>query len=408
MTVFLAVAVLAADPPTLFPPRDFVEYWSAARVHLRGGDPYSGEQLLPLQREALGEPDRTLAISLWTPPWTLPLYWPCGALPAFEGHLLWVVTQGLAVAVGAVLLWRAFGGPTGTTPAGRLLWGVAPVGLAAGFAPVWWMTAYGQNTGLLVLGLAGFVFYRQRGRPLAAGAFAALTAIKPHLLAAFGVVLVLDAITRDGRRALLAGVGMIAVGAGLAVVPNAAVFGQFREAVTRPKTAAVVPLSQWQVPTLGYQLRKAVAGDRFDADSGAGFAVQFVPCAAACLFAAGWRLARGARWDWTAALPGLVYLSVLSAPYGAWMFDLTVLLVPLARTAARLARLPRPLPAQLAASGLLALSFATVFAPQVLNRPGPDGFQVMLHHYVWFAPAVLGLDLLVSRMLPNGRSSPDT
>jgi hypothetical protein len=65
VSLSLAPAAPAADL------RDFVEYWSAARVHAAGGNPYDGAQLLPLQRDALGEPGRTEAVMLWTPPWTL-------------------------------------------------------------------------------------------------------------------------------------------------------------------------------------------------------------------------------------------------------------------------------------------------------------------------------------------------
>ena len=32
--------------PDFFPPRDFVEYWSAATVLAHGGNPYDGKQLL--------------------------------------------------------------------------------------------------------------------------------------------------------------------------------------------------------------------------------------------------------------------------------------------------------------------------------------------------------------------------
>ena len=34
------------------------------------------------------------------------------------------------------------------------------------------------------------------------------------------------------------------------------------------------------------------------------------------------------RWNWPDALPGLVLVSLLCAPYGAWPFDMVLLLVP--------------------------------------------------------------------------------
>src|SRR5206468_11079814 len=99
---------------------------------------------------------------------------------------------------------------------GKKWWLAAVAGVAS--VGTWWVVAYGQNTGLLALGLAGFLYFTRKEKPLAAGACAALTALKPHLLAGFGVLLVADALTRRGRVALAAGVGVVAVALGLAVV----------------------------------------------------------------------------------------------------------------------------------------------------------------------------------------------
>jgi len=41
----------------------------------------------------------------------------------------------------------------------------------------------------------------------------------------------------------------------------------------------------------------------------------------------------GGRWDWSAELPAVVCVSMLLTPYGGWIFDLAVLLVPLVRAA---------------------------------------------------------------------------
>jgi len=56
---------------------------------------------------------------------------------------------------------------------------------------------------------------------------------------------------------------------------------------------------------------------------------------AALAFPAYW-WARRRNWDWTVETPRLVAVSILAAPYGAWGFDLVVLLVPVVRAAARL------------------------------------------------------------------------
>src|SRR5215212_2398045 len=120
----------SARPPTVIPPKDFVEYWSAARVHLHGGDPYDGPQVLPFQKEAAGEPLKTQPTMLWTPPWTLPLYLPFGLLDPRPAHLLWLAVQLGCVIGSAYLLWNCFSGPTRPR-----LWYAAPPLIAATFGP---------------------------------------------------------------------------------------------------------------------------------------------------------------------------------------------------------------------------------------------------------------------------------
>ena len=179
-------------------------------------------------------------------------------------------------------------------------------------------------------------------------------------------------------------------------------FGQFADALRRPQTAETTPLSHWQVPTPGYQLRKAVAGDRLAADAGALFWVQFVPLAVGVGLLLPYWWARRRTWDWAVETPRLVFASVLVAPYGAWMFDLTVLLVPVVAAFARLVRSPRLVPITAAAGAYLLLSVLTVVPPDRYRQW--VGELPYLHHFFWFAPAVLvwcGLVTLLSRPAVN-------
>lgn len=374
VTMFLLIALVpAATSPTLFPPRDFVEYWSAARVHLEGKDPYDPQAILPAQRLAASAPDQVQAVMLWTPPWTLPLYWPFGMLSPREAHTAWILVQCGCVLVSAVLFWRVYGG------AGWLI----PTAAAFGFAPCWWMVGFGQNTGFPLLGLAGFLYFRTRERPIPAGMFVALTAVKPHLLAIFGLALILDATTRDGRRTLLAGIGVLAVLGLLALLPRAEVYADFVRAINRPPTEAGVPLALWQVPTISYRMRIAVAGWFHEAPTTQMFWVQFVPCLLGMLAVLTYWYKRRTGWNWAIETPRLVFASVLLAPYGTWIFDLTVLLVPVIQAAAWLKYLGRLIPTAVIATGLLVLSFLTLH----------DGLGQYLHDLIWFTPGVLVLYL---------------
>jgi len=314
----LLAAVLTAAPgvagrPTAYDPGDFVEYWAAARVHAAGGNPYDGDQLLPWQRHILGDPDRTEAVMLWTPPWTLPLYAPFGRLNPFLAQLLWLAAQALLLVFAVAKLSDTYG-------RGRWWAGAVPFAVLLTSAEVPWLFVYGQNTGFVLAGLAGFLHFRTRGLPFAAGLAGALTAVKPHLLLPFATLLLLDARSRAGRRVLLGGVTALAAGSLLAMVPNRAIFADFAAALQAPSTAATKSVGDWQVPLLSYHLRLAIDPTQF--------LWQFAPAAVACLGYAAVRIRAATPWDWPARLPLVVLVSLLTAPYGAWVFDLVLLVVP--------------------------------------------------------------------------------
>lgn len=359
-----AAVFLAADrivgSPAFGLPKDFLEYWASARLNLRGENPYDPALLLAEQQTA--DPGRDEAVMMWNPPPALAVYSAVAPLPPRWAALVWVATQLLAAMLACDLLWRTYA-PGRPRLLGQL------VGLS--FVGTWWVVAYGQNTGLLALGLAGFLHYTCKSRPIAAGMLAALTALKPHLLAGFGMLLIADTLTRRGRVALAAGVGAVAFALAISLTTNIAVVGQFLGAARDPGPGAV-PLHAWTLPVPSYWLRMAIAPDRFW--------VQFVPCAVACALLLTWRFREGRGWEWTRTLPVVVVVSVLATPYGGWIFDLPVLLVPVVCAAARLC----------AHKALFATFLAGQAAVTALSLAVPGG----LHEYWWVAPVVISLCLL--------------
>ena len=351
-----AIGAVALAFPNLSPPRDFVEYYSAAKVLADGGDPYDGAQLLPVQRAITGDAELSKAVSLWTPPWTLPIYLPFGFLPFDAAHLVWLLIQAALLALSVELLWTVCAGP-------RKFGFLVPYGLLFGFAPVFWNLHFGQNTAYLLFGSAGFVYFRDRGYAGLAGCCAALTAIKPHMLALFGIALLMDAASRAGRRSLAAGIGVLAIASGISLAFNPRIFELFVGAVRKPSTPETVRLADWHVPLLAYKFRHAVAPDAF--------AIQFLPIMLAGVLTMAWQWKR--RLDWRVQLPWLVLASALVAPYGGWMFDLTVLLVPAVAAIVLITATHRSLPilASVSALGLLSLF----------------GFLIRgLEAPIWFAP----------------------
>ena len=372
-----------AQPDFKFP-KDFLEYWASGRLNLRGKNPYDAEKLFAEQLAA--QPDRDHAVMMWNPPPSLAVYMPVALLPARWASLMWQGVQFAAIMLACHLLWQVYGvrvpgRSSGGAESDRGPWYAA----VAGFACVgtWWVVGYGQNTGLLALGLAGFLYYTHKGKPLAAGACAALTALKPHLLAGFGALYIADALTRRGRVALGAGVAVVAAALAVAVLANPHVVGQFLAAVRDPGPYTV-PLHGWKLPVPSYWLRVWI-----DYDS---FWIQFVPCMVASAALVTWRLRAGRDWDWVRAMPAVVAVSVLTTPYGGWIFDLPVLLVPVVWCTARLAPTPGRLYAFFAAQAVvIAVSFA---------------FPSALQNYFWVAPAALALCLLGLRRSPAAAAEP--
>lgn len=330
--VFAALAALfvvaAGFSGVLLPPdaagkTDYVEYASAARLLLAGDNPYDASQLLPLERSA-GWADPK-ADMMWNPPWVFPVVLPTGAVPWNAGLLGWVAAQFVAVVVSAVLTWRLAGGPP------RLIW--VAVAAALLFAPTFFLLRLGQISGFLLLGLAGFASALRAGRPALAGAAAALTAIKPHLLLPFAVLLVCDAcVSRATRRAVLAGGVVLALAAAFSMLWNPDVWRQYVEAVRAPGDEFHHAPSDWDPPILAGKLARAVGG---------GMAVQMLPSVLTTLALVGYWWAKRRAWDWPAELPRVVVLSLLTTGYGAWGFDVVVLLLPLVQAAAWLAADPR-------------------------------------------------------------------
>ena len=359
-------ATRIVNSPAFHIPRDYLEYWSSARLNLRGENPYDPALLLAEQQ--LAEPERMQSLMMWNPPPSLPVYSLFAPFPPRWAALFWIASQLLIVAVACDLLWRTYA-------PGQPRWIAQLVALS--FVGTWWVITYGQNSHWLLLGLAGFLHYTRRDRPVAAGACAALTALKPHLLAGFGVLLLADVLRRQGRIALAVGVGVVAAALAVALVMNPNVIAQFLTALRDP-APETIPLSAWTLPVPSYWIRVSLAPRAFG--------VQFLPCALLCAGLLIWRLRAGDRWDWSRAMPVVVALSMVATPYGGWIFDLAVLLLPVIAAAARLTRSP--------------VLFAAFLAGQCLITYLSFAHPSKLHEYWWVTPAVLALCLFAVRKMP--------
>jgi hypothetical protein len=350
--------------PALLPPDDFVEYWAAGRLNANGLNPYDPEQLLPLQLVAGRDTDE--AVMMWNPPWTLALVMPLGLLPARTAQLLWLLFHLAIILYCADWAWRACHGPV------KLRW-LAWL-LALTFLPTGFVLQAGQITPLVLLGIVGFLHFQRRNGWLA-GACAVLIAIKPHLLYLFWLALLLWTIEQRRWAILLGGLLTGIAATAVALVCNPLVLAQFFDAFAHR------PPEQWVSPTPGALLRLAFGKDPFW--------LQFLPTLAGIIWLVPYWLRYRRSWDWGEQMPLLIMVSFLTACYGAWPFDLVVLLLPLLHAAVWTVMRPTPLIVTTALACWLIID-GLALAMNLLHYPSV--------WFIWMTPAVLVAHLLLRHL----------
>lgn len=362
---------LLADPSVL-PPDDFVEYWAAGHLNAAGRNPYDGSQLLPLERDAGRDTDEP--VMMWNPPWTLSLAMPIGLLRARLAQLLWLAVSLALVVWSADRLWALYGGPA------RRRWVAWAVALT--FLPTLFVLQAGQIGPFILAGVTGFLLAERAGRPWLAGACGVLMAIKPHLVYLFWIALAVWALRRPGPtrwKVLAGGVLAGALATAIPVACNPDVLGQYRDAMTHRTP------EQWKSPTLGSLLREVFGAERFD--------LQFAPTllGLAWLVVVGWP-DRNRRWDWPDRMPLLLLVSFVTASYGAWPFDLVILLPAVIQVAAELAT-GAGRGRTLAAALVHVAINATALAMNLLHCTSET--------FVWMAPSLLAAYLLFRPRRPT-------
>jgi hypothetical protein len=327
---------------------DFVEYWAAGRLNAQGRNPYDIQEIEELEK-AVGRD--TPAVLMWNPPWVLPLVMPFGILEVQTAQLLWLVLQFLALVVSADWLWHLYGGDP------RRRW-VAWL-VAFTFLPSYFALTAGQVSPMVLLGTVALLHGLRANRPVFAGISTLLLAIKPHLLLLVFLALLLWSL-QERRWTLLASSAATGLGATLiALACNPDVLAQYADALANPP-------AQYRSPTLGLLLRLWL-GDHFW--------LQFLPPLAGVMWLLLYWRRHCKAWNWAQQLPLVVLVSVLTAAYGAWPFDLVILLVPVLSVAASSPRPRLALGLHLAVNGL---------ALALLVR------QAEFLAFVWLTPALLG------------------
>jgi hypothetical protein len=362
------VRQLLADP-TVWPPDDFVEYWAAAKLTLNGQNPFAAELLLPLQQHA-GR-DTNEAIMMWNPPWSLPAVLPLGLFDARTAQLLWLVLHFIVTAFCADRLWLLLGG------ARNRRW--LALALVYAFMPTQFALSSGQISIFLLLGAVLYWECERRNWQYLAGAATVLLAIKPHLAYLVWTAIAVDAVTRGRWRVIVGGAVVGVICAAIPLAFNPQVWHQYADAMANR------PPSQWLSPTLGTVLRFAF-GEQL-------FRLQFVSVMLGLGWFAWYRWQKSREWNAIEQLPLLLAVSFVSAPYGAWPFDMVLLLpavfvIAVAAIGGRTAACGCRTRTLAVFAGIIAVNIGCL----VLNLRQTGSF-----YFLWVSPVILLLYIIHTR-----------
>ena len=354
------LSCLVASPGVLT--GDYVEYWAAGRLNLSGSNPYAADQLLSMQRAANR---RTEFLPMFYPPWTLALAMPLALFSYPISRLLWFILCNAMILKATNWTWIILGGST------QRCWPAWIIAFT--FFPTIIVLRMGQIGPVLLLGVAGFLHFEHKKRYWLAGAFAALLAIKPHVVYLICISILVWSIGRR-RWGILGGGSIVLLSATLtAMMFNSRVITQYLSA-----TMAADSLLVFATPTFGSLLRLLLGFERTW--------LAFVPMVLGIFWLGLYGLRYRADWLWAERIPLLLLVSVVTAPYG-WSFDQVVLIPVLLKAMI-----------QVLATNLLRIVSGAIISYMVLNIAAfalhgriPDFWQF------WMAPVLLIWYLLAQR-----------
>ncbi len=279
--------------------RDFISYWSAGQLLVRGSNPYDFHAVKALEVGAGRQPSEHVLI-MRNPPFAFFVVLPLGFTGPKAGLIAWLFTLIGATLLASFLIWRLHGSPDSRIHL-----------LGFFFAPVLACLMAGQFGIFLLLGVVLFL-YSHHDRPFLAGASLLLCALKPHFFAPFGVALLLSpAVLKRGYSILAGFCAAVGASCALAYTLDPQAWGQYAQMMREGGALNEV------IPELSAQLRLLTV-PRFAW-------IQFVPEVAASLWAGWYFWTRRSSWDWIDHGMVLLLVGALCTPFG-WLTDESMLL----------------------------------------------------------------------------------
>ncbi len=286
---------------------DFMLYYSSWRVFKSGGNPYNSELVTSVMR-GLGRPEGYAKMEFFYPPWTLLALAPILELP-------FPLAAGLWFSLNIVFILITISAVSSLYPeADSRRWSVFLSGIL--FFPSIQVIAWGQVGLLITAGLATALWATMRRKDILAGLIVTLLTIKPHLFIGLVLPVLYWFYTSQRYRAVWSFLVVFAAAVGVLELWS-------------PGICAAWWSARKDLP-LNFRtdvLAGAVRGFIFDTTGRLPplWPIFALPAFgfASSLF---WLKFNKSEINWRDALPPLLCLSIMCAPY-AWAHDLSVLLI---------------------------------------------------------------------------------
>ena len=257
VSLFLCISPLRNVAPS----RDYVFYWATGQQLVHHANPYDAEAMTRLEHNA-GLSSEYGVGYMRNPPWALCLALPLGFVSSPAGSFLWSLPLLACLLASVRMLWQMHGSPDN-----YLHW------LGLSFAPALLCLSMGQTA---LFPLLGYVLFLRlhRSRPFLGGASLWLCMLKPHLFVLVGVVLLAWILISRSYRILAGAALALALSCAATTCIDPAAWSQYAQMMR------TVGIEREFIPCLSIVLRLWVSPRTT--------ALQYIPTALGCLWAAGY------------------------------------------------------------------------------------------------------------------------
>jgi len=370
--LLLCILFLVRDVEKLIV-NDFIEYWSAAKVFISGGNSYDADELLFYQKQ--GGSNNSQPLMMYNPPWTMAFILIFGLFNRSTGQLIWLLTNISILLFSALQVWKII------TNQATQRWIALLVTFS--FISTILVLALGQITPFVLLGVVGLLTFLPNPKyDIASGLSLVLISIKPQLAIIFWLALVFWVVQQRRWLILISGSVALIILTGILSIYNPQLIQQYLGMLQTNQ------IFMWENPTIGSFLRFVWFGNYY-------FWFHLIPI----IFGEIWFIYYWNRkhdtWNWEDEIPILLLVSVLISPF-TWTYDYIILLPVILLAASWLFR-DRKRKAVLLFVGL----YLTINILGLILHTRLSDFW-----FFWMAPILLVGFLLIRRQYFNSMNSP--